>query len=190
MIIGICGFAGSGKDTIASYLITKGFVKLSFSSVLKDVISAIFNWDRDLMEGISEKSRLWREQKDIWWSDKLQFTVTPRTMMQMIGTDLFRNLFHKDIWIFALERKIKQFNNVVITDCRFVSEIQMLENMGAKMMYVMRNEPSWFSKQHSIPSSLHISEYEWIYKLPSIRIDNDDTIEQLYLKIDAILFEN
>lgn len=186
MIIGICGFSGSGKDTIGNYLITKGFTKLSFSSVLKDVLSVLFGWDRELIEGLTEKSRLWREQKDFWWSEKLKFDVTPRKMLQMIGTDLFRNLFNKDIWIFALERKMKQYQNVVITDCRFVSEIEMLENIGAKMVYVMRDEPDWFSKKE-IPVHLHISEYDWINKIPSIRIDNDGTIEDLHFKIKSIL---
>ena len=62
----------------------------------------------------------------------------------------------------------------------------MLENIGAKMVYVMRDEPDWFSKKE-IPVHLHISEYDWINKIPSIRIDNDGTIEDLHFKIESIL---
>ena len=48
MIIGICGFIGSGKDTIADYLVNfHEFRRESFASSLKDAVSAVFGWDRD-----------------------------------------------------------------------------------------------------------------------------------------------
>ena len=40
MIIGISGLIGSGKDTVANFLIEKGFVKGSFADSLKDSVSA------------------------------------------------------------------------------------------------------------------------------------------------------
>jgi hypothetical protein len=62
-IIGICGPIGSGKDTIADILIKeRGYIKLSFASALKDAVSAIFGWDRNMLEGADSESRLWREQ--------------------------------------------------------------------------------------------------------------------------------
>ena len=49
MIIGICGLIGSGKDTAADYLVNfHEFRRLSFAASLKDAVSAIFNWDREL----------------------------------------------------------------------------------------------------------------------------------------------
>lgn len=72
MIIAICGFKGSGKDTMGNILVEKyGYVKLAFASVLKDVISIIFGWDRNLLEGASHESREWREKVDVWWSQRL-----------------------------------------------------------------------------------------------------------------------
>ena len=48
MIIGICGFKGSGKDTVADYLVKhKDFIKISFASVLKDIITILFNWENN-----------------------------------------------------------------------------------------------------------------------------------------------
>ena len=53
MLYVLCGSSGSGKDTIADYLINKyDFVKLSFADCLKDVVSIIFNWDRKLLNPI------------------------------------------------------------------------------------------------------------------------------------------
>jgi len=49
MIIGICGLIGSGKDTIADYLVKEhNFIKLSFADKLKDCVAEMFDWNRDL----------------------------------------------------------------------------------------------------------------------------------------------
>ena len=49
MLVLLNGLAGSGKDTVANYLIEKyGFVKVSFGAVLKDVLSVAFGWPREL----------------------------------------------------------------------------------------------------------------------------------------------
>lgn len=108
MIIGICGFQGAGKDTMANILIEKyGFIKFSYASMLKDVISILFGWSRELLEGDTSESRIWRETVDIWWSTKLDIPqLTPRMIMQKIGTDLFRKHFNENIWIYIVEKKI------------------------------------------------------------------------------------
>ena len=100
-IIAICGFQGSGKDTLANILTKNyGYKKLSFGGTVKDVASIIFNWDRKMLEGDTKESREWREKVDVWWSNKLGINnLTPRYILQYVGTDLFRNHFHKDIWI-------------------------------------------------------------------------------------------
>ena len=69
MIIGICGLIGSGKGTVSDYLVDEyGFEKISFADKLKDGVSAVFGWDRDMLEGDNSDSRQWREQEDEFWS--------------------------------------------------------------------------------------------------------------------------
>jgi hypothetical protein len=84
MIVGICGFQSSGKDTIAELLINEyGFKKLSFAGALKDVLSVIFGWSREKLEGLTKEDREWREQIDIWWSKTLDMPqLTPRYALQ------------------------------------------------------------------------------------------------------------
>ena len=51
MIVGITGLIGSGKDTVANYLVTQhDFKRLSFASSVKDMLTAVFGWDRELLE--------------------------------------------------------------------------------------------------------------------------------------------
>ena len=52
MIVGICGWIGSGKDTIADYLVNvHQFRRDSFASTLKSAVAEVFGWDREMLEG-------------------------------------------------------------------------------------------------------------------------------------------
>jgi len=197
VIIGICGFQGSGKDTFSNYLVNEyGFEKLSFASVAKDVISAIFGWDRKMLEGDTNESRIFREIVDPWWSDKLSIpNFTPRKAMQFIGTDLFRDKFNDNIWIFIIERKIlsKANKNIIISDCRFRNEIDMIRNLGAKIIHIKRNIPIWFEtfKKTNIEcdefKKLHKSEQEWIKENFDYEIINNESIEEFKEKINIFV---
>ena len=185
-IIAICGFQSSGKDTLANILIKKyGYKKLSFGGTVKDVASIIFNWDRKMLEGDSKESREWREKVDDWWSKKLEIkNLTPRYILQQIGTDLFRNNFHKDIWINCLEKKLIDYDKVVITDCRFPNELKILNKYNATIIQIYRgNLPEWFNDvklgKKDPPKELHESETSWIKESSNYNILNNGTIEEL-----------
>ena len=185
-IIAICGFQGSGKDTLANILIKKyGYKKLSFGGTVKDIASIIFNWDRKMLEGDSKESREWREKVDDWWSKKLEIkNLTPRYILQQIGTNLFRNNFHKDIWINCLEKKLIDYDKVVITDCRFPNELKILNKYNATIIQIYRgNLPEWFNDvklgKKDPPKELHESETSWIKESSNYNILNNGTIEEL-----------
>ena len=58
MLIGIVGLIGSGKDTVAERLVQKhGYIKDSFAKSLKDAVAAMFNWNREMLEGDTKSSR-------------------------------------------------------------------------------------------------------------------------------------
>jgi hypothetical protein len=181
MIIALCGSAGSGKDTLASLLINKhNYVKLSFAGTLKDVVSIMFSWDRNLLEGDTKESRLWREQVDDYWAKRLNIKdLTPRFVLQFIGTDVFRNHFHPEIWIACIERKISLHKKVVITDCRFKNEIELIKKYDGKIIKINRD--------NCIAGS-HISEHEWMSANFDHIIDNNGTIEELYSNFESLSF--
>ena len=200
MIIGICGFQSSGKDTIADYLIKEhGFIKMSFASKLKDIISIMFGWPRDKLEGLTKEDREWREQVDYWWSKTLKMPqLTPRYVMQYFATDLFRNKFHPDIWVKIVENELnnllEQSNqaNIVISDCRFENEINMLIRLGGKIIQIHRDPPYWFYdyRRGEEPENIkliHRSEIEWIRCYRDYDVENDGTIEELHQKIKYII---
>ena len=150
MLIGITGFIGSGKDTVANMFVERGCSHDSFASPVKDVCASIFGWPRDMLEGDTVESRDFREIPDMFWTKKLGVpNFTPRLALQLMGTEVMRNHFAPDIWINSLEYRIrKQSNNApctVISDARFRNELDLIKSMGGVVIWVQRGElPEWF----------------------------------------------
>ena len=145
---------GSGKDTVAEILVKEhGFTRLSFSASLKDAVSSIFIWERSMLEGDTAESREWRELEDKWWTDRLDFgiPITPRWVLQNMGTEIMRDNFHPDIWILSLSKTIQQTEgNIVISDARFLNEIQLIKDMKDGLCVgVYRKLPKWLDRFYS-----------------------------------------
>ena len=200
MIIGVCGLIGAGKDTIADYLVNiHGFRRDSFAASLKDAVSAVFGWDRDMLEGRTRSSREWREQRDVWWSERLCREITPRWVLQYWGTEVFRNNFHDDIWIASLENKLRQQqDDVVISDCRFPNEVLAIRRAGGYVIRVQRgSDPGWFSavQQHLLtgapcPADLpHASEWAWAATDFDRVLDNNGSMDSLFQQINDLLLD-
>jgi len=198
MIIGICGLIGAGKDTAADYLVNwHEFRRDSFAATLKDAVSAVFGWDRELLEGRTKAAREWREQIDTWWASRLDMPdLTPRWVLQYWGTDVFRNHFHKDIWIASLENKLRQTrDNVVISDCRFLNEVESIRRIGGRVIRIVRGQdPEWFHLAKTHPNSMpaqypgvHASEYSWAPTEFDHVVENNGTIDELYRELKNLV---
>jgi len=196
-IIGIVGLIGSGKDTIADYLVNfHGYRRDSFAGTLKDAVSTIFGWDRDLVEGRAAYARQWREQVDEWWSKRLGIpNLTPRYILQQWGTEVVRKSFHDDTWIASLENKLRNSeDDSVITDCRFPNEIKMIKDLGGKVLCVKRGEdPEWYEIAIEANKGdkealdlmtnyykVHISEWAWAGADFDYTVLNNGSIDELY----------
>ena len=131
MIIGLVGFIGAGKGTVADLLVERhAFIKESFANSVKDACAVIFGWNRGLLEGDSLESRAWREQKDEWWSEKLGREFSPRLALQLMGTEAGRDVFHPDLWVHTVLRRCKPSQYYVIADVRFPNEIKAIRDSG------------------------------------------------------------
>lgn len=205
MIIGIVGFAGSGKGTVGDILVNDhDFTKLSFADAVKDATSAIFGWPRELLEGDTGNSRKFRETKDEFWSTRFGYDFTPRIALQLMGTEAGRNVFHKDLWIHTMEKRIKykqewEFeDNFVIPDVRFPNEIQAIREMGGFVVRVVRGkEPDWYEAaerankegNNEIMSKycVHYSEWAWIGQQFNYLISNNGTLPMLEADVKHML---
>lgn len=196
MIIGLLGFIDSGKNTVGKYIVEKyGFEQLSFAGSLKDCVAVMFNWDRKLLEGDTKESRIWREQVDEYWSKKLGWIVTPRKVLQLMGTEAGRNIFGKNIWVASTLKKVYNNKNYIITDCRFKNECDAIKEENAVLLWVRRGElPEWYDTALNNPElmetrfpDIHESEWDWIGTKVDHTIKNNGTLETLYQQIDNYL---
>ena len=208
MIIGICGFIGSGKDTVADYLTNfHEFRRESFANSLKDAVAQVFGWDRTMLEGRTKQAREWREQVDLWWADRLKMPeLTPRWVLQHWGTEVCRHGFHDDIWIASLENKLRHSeDDVVISDCRFPNEIAAIRRANGLVVRVVRGpEPEWYdsalafnhgenknmlwstSKSRLEKLKIHASETAWVGTKFDAVLDNNGSLDDLYLQIQRL----
>jgi len=130
-LIGITGYKGSGKDTIAEYLVReKGFKTISFADKLRDVCSDVFNLDMDYFTDTQLKEQS-LEQYPGW---------TPRGILIQIGTPGFRTICN-DVWINYAMRTIDQHPNTkwVIPDIRFANEASHILDKNGKLLRVERD---------------------------------------------------
>jgi hypothetical protein len=206
-LYGLCGFIGSGKNTAGDVLIeaTQGKM-LSFAAPLKDGVSAIFGWDRTLIEGTTPEARAWREQPDEYWSGIFGRTITPRLILQEMGTDVCR-AWLDDIWVAAAGRRHTPPQTSVFTDARFGNEMSWIAGQGGTLIWVYRPRlehlapedatliESYVTRNARLPfpirlhSNLHVSETSFLAQgadLLHLVVRNTGTVEDLTLTMQHI----
>ena len=191
MLIGVVGLIGSGKGTVSDRLEQKhNFRKDSFAKSLKDAVSSMFNWDREMLEGKTDDSRAWREKPDVFWSKRFSKEVTPRWVLQYFGTEVMRQGMHDSIWIDSCMARYDG-QPTVIADTRFENEIKIIREMGGSILLVKRGQdPDWFTdyvEGNVVPKNVHLSEYAWAKSEYDHLITNDGTLEDLHSKIDDLI---
>ena len=136
-LIGLTGRAGTGKDTIADFLVeTHGFVKLAFADPIKDGIKAMLGIGHDDIANRANK-----EAKLDWLG------CSPRHAMQTLGTDWGREMIHPDIWLRITARRTQKImampdthhiQGIVISDVRFENEADWIRAMGGSIWHIKR----------------------------------------------------
>lgn len=184
MIIGFMGLAGVGKSTAGRILRDEyGFVPVSFADSLKDGVAALFNWPRNLLEGDTPESREFRETRDHYWSGVFNKDITPRWVLQFIGTQVFRHHVLEDFWVHAAMKRMQdKTKNYVVTDARFPNEFAMITGHSGFLVEVVNREPMWVQMIRGMKTreeveaftadmSVHASEWEHVFWRRSNPVD-------------------
>ncbi len=173
-LIGLSGKAGSGKDTVAKYLVEKyGFEAEWFARPLKLYIGgAIFGL---------EYHQLWGKQEDKEKIDP-RYGLSPRQILQMAGMKL-REIY-PDIWVDKLFDNIVGLDRVVIPDVRYVNEVEAIHRAGGEVWRIDRDGAG----ASAVELASHASEIELDnYQNFDIIIENNGTKEELFKKIDEVM---
>lgn len=202
-LVAFVGTQSSGKNTAASVLIDHGFLPFSFADPLKDALAVMFRWPRDMLEGITPESRIWRERVDPWWAERLGISdFSPRYAMRYFGT-LVRSEFNKALWVFNVEHRLSELpldQRVVLIDIRYPNEIALVRRLGGHIEQIKRGEDPWWlyaarmvfaepdtvrrqSMIQGLQMLVHDSEWAWLECGVDGVTTNDGTILDLQAKI-------
>jgi len=186
-LIGLRGFAGSGKDSVGKYLIDNyQFKKIAFADPLKEVCSIISGWPLPLLNGDTKE---FRDQRETLIHPI--YGKTPRQLLQFVGTDLFRKHLDPNIWINIIDNRINQYSNegynrIVITDVRFPNEANLIQKHGGYIITVTRQ-----NNDINITTEAASHESEQSFPIQSeIILQNDKSLNDLYCSIQDLINSN
>jgi hypothetical protein len=127
VLIGLIGLKQSGKDTFADYLVEKHhFRKLAFAEPVKQICQTMFILTEAQLNDPHQK-----EVVDARWG------LSPRQMMQKVGTDMVRQMWGNDFWVKNMDIRHRQMNHdVVVSDVRFPNEAQWVRDRGGLLVRI------------------------------------------------------
>lgn len=182
MLIGICGCKGSGKDTFGEYVCRSKdkYLSYAFADPLKRVCIELFDLsERQVYHPVA------KEVVDVRWG------CTPRHIMQVVGTEICRNVLPIHImgmntsegtfWVRKFHnwyRKLQGTDtNVVVTDVRFLDEVEAIKNLGGIVVKIVREGTNY---------DKHASEVEVSRIVADHTLTNNGTISDFYNDIDEL----
>lgn len=118
-IVGLVGRANTGKSTVAKYLSKYGYYEICFASALKDYVAKKYNLNREMLNGDTDESRIWREEYI------LDCGITPRKLLQKVGNG--KRAKDPDYWVKKIN--INDIDKFVISDCRFANELEFIKSI-------------------------------------------------------------
>jgi hypothetical protein len=176
MIIGLSGWARTGKDTVANYLVEKhDFVKLSFADPMRKALIALdpIITVSGVYTPLSQAVRL------IGWEELKTLSPDIRPLMQRLGTEVGRNIFGQNIWVDLAMQEADNHKNVVFADCRFQNEAQAIKDANGSVWRIMRSGVK--------PANNHISENDLNAYIFDAYLSNSGDTKNLYKQVEEVM---
>jgi hypothetical protein len=174
MIIGLSGYAQSGKDSTAELLCLKyGYKRLAFADSMRQAL-LIINPQLDSITRVSDLV------EDYGW-DLAKRNPEIRRLLQVLGTDFARNMLGDDVWINIALSGIKSEDKIVVSDVRFPNEAEAIKKLGGTVWRINRHN-------HTAVNG-HTSERAMDNYMFNYVIYNDGTLAELSDEVFALAKE-
>lgn len=180
-LIGLAGYAGAGKDTVADYLVQQyNFEQYAFAQPIKEGLKAMF--------GLTDQHFNDRSLKEY---PVEPYGVSPRQMAQWLGTEFGRHLIGQNVWIQAAQGRWDAMHfeiaetfdrlpaGLVVSDVRFEDEARWVRENGGEIWLIYRPNKSAVAE--------HISENGFDLEPNDRIIPNMKTIDDLHKTVDFIM---
>jgi len=160
MIIGLSGYAQSGKDTIANILVEKhGWKRLAFADKIKEFLLA------------TDKGGLLKTEVDTFGWDAVKQDPDIREALQILGVAA-REVFGEYFWVDqVMAQVLKDGTNYVITDVRFPNELEAIRSAGGKVGRISRMGINAVN-EHESEHALSGAKFDFY-------IENDNDLKEL-----------
>lgn len=193
LVIGIGGRLTAGKDAFADHLVKEhGFVKLGMSDTLAEALyrlnplimsEALVATGPNSCE-VADEVRYQQLVNEIGYVEAKK-NPEVRRLLQVLGTEVGRQLLGENIWVEAAKNKILEAGpRVAITGIRYANELRMIEALNQRDDYagttVWIDRPGIEAGGHSSEGSLSSQDFEYI-------LDNTGTLEELHVKASHLL---
>jgi dephospho-CoA kinase len=168
MIIGLSGYAQSGKDTVANILVEQyGFNRVAFADKIRGLL---YEANPTVNDGLKLQDMV----NEYGW-DVAKKHLEVRRLLQELGVGA-RKLFGENFWVHqAMTSITNAHSNIVVTDVRFINEANTLKTNGGQL---------WRVKRPGIGAvNNHLSEHDLDgYKVDQI-LHNGGTVKELELLV-------
>jgi len=188
-VLGIAGWARSGKDTVADYLVSKyGYEKASFAAPMKEAMyrlnpkitinnSAVV--DKRIPPTHFSTNNL-RVGVDVYgWEELKERSPDIRGLLQRFGTEVGRQMFDEDFWVNYALHNIPDGSKVVIADVRYPNEADAIRKLGGKVVRVVRDGVG-AANSHTSETAMDDYEYDSV-------ITNNLDVRELYNLTDLMM---
>ena len=164
MIIGLSGYARSGKDEVAKILVEDyGYKRVAFADKIRDLL---LETNPQVKDGFRVESVVGAYG---WDQAKVLFPEI-RNLLQRLGVGA-RKTFGDGFWVWQVIQDLEPNIKYVITDVRFKNEGDFVKESNGKIWKVVRAGVE--------PVNSHISERDMDgYKVDMI-LKNEGTLEDL-----------
>ncbi|XKH58593.1 hypothetical protein LG293_16195 (plasmid) [Citricoccus nitrophenolicus] len=181
-VIGLNGFARSGKDTAAQALIARGFVRIALADPIREALLVLDPYVGFTASGPVRLATALSSVGGDW--DLLKkhelFGNESRRQMQVLGTEVARIQWWDGFWLDLADQKMAALRaeghtRFVITDVRFPNEGEWARAHGWPVVRITRPGVG--------PVNGHSSEAGLPDELVDHEVANDGTIEALHRKV-------
>jgi dephospho-CoA kinase len=176
-ILGLSGYAQSGKDTIADYLVKNyGYTKISFADPIRKALYTL-NPKIDIadMRGVPLSAAV----DGLGWENVKADSPDTRELLQRMGTEVGRDLFGKDFWVNQAILKAREHDKVVFADVRFQNEVEAILGHSGAVWRVSKPDVEAVNR--------HVSETALDNYNFKKQIHNIGSLEDLYQIVDYFI---